>query len=1277
MIDANRKNLIVVLGMHRSGTSAITKSLELLGVGLGSNLHPPGFDNPKGFWEDRACIDINNQLLELLGSSYDRLNLAWDTIPANAKVDNLRMLAIQHITRKLIESNGIWGFKDPRTCRLLGFWKEVFLAIECDVGFVIAVRNPASVAASLMARNNIPAEKSYFLWLQHVLPPLNFVKTASHVVVDYDDFLNDPYLQVSRISTKLGLVLPDRKSLITRDFENNFLNSELRHTTFTESALLLDRRAPELVSVAYNLLTRLAKDQELIGDSRTQIELVEVNARLQDYAPAFDYINALEDSSQRLLIAASERDDQVANLNHALAMRDTRISNLNQIVTGLNEQVTNLNEALVDRNDQVSALKQAALSQVSQVHNLNEAVAERDGQMNSLGQIVTELNEQVATLNQAVVDRNDQVSALKQAETTHISQIHKLNETASELKQTLSLIKNSYSWRLSKPLRILSGFFVGNGINRPTIKSLKRAVPLVQRAYLAVTQDHEKLPEGFNKEIYLKLNPDLAESGMDPTIHYLLHGRHEGRTYSLPSTDSFEIDKFESDRPVILVVSHEASRTGAPVLSLNLVQSLVGQYNVVVLLLGNGPLTESFRISGTVVITMQNLRSNQALANLVIEQLCARFAFRFALINSIESRVILPPLAEFFVPTISLVHEFASYTRPRDAFRSTLFWSGEVVFSAQVTMANAFEQYPDLATRVAHILPQGRSLLPDGGLSSEQLLAEKIHLRHLIRPKGLEEDAVIVLGAGFVQLRKGVELFIECAARVRGSSDGKKCRFVWVGKGYDPEHDVNYSVYLADQIRRAGLEDDIVFIEETPVIETAYEEADLLLLSSRLDPLPNVAIDAIAHGVPVVCFDKTTGIADFLTSAGVQDHCVAGYLDSSDLAQKVLALAVSPSLRGSVADQCQEAAAAYFSMKNYVSSLDQLAQVLVGRTEQEKADTLTILDSGLFRPDFACPIAQRSDPLQSQVRTYVRAWASGIDRRKPLPGFHPGVYLGQHGVAKSGADPFADFIREGQPDGEWCYPVIAAGTFHESNGATNLRIALHLHVYYPELLSEILIRLALNKICPDIFISMANEHARQSIVSALNGYQGRVVDIQVVPNRGRDIGPLLTAFGPKLVNEYDLIGHIHTKMSADVKDAAMGKTWYRFILENLLGGESGSMADSILAKMNSDKSIGMVFPDDPYVVGMCANHVFADDIAARIGLSKLPEHFLFPVGTMFWARTSALAPFVNLDLGWDDYPEEPLPYDGTLLHALERLFSLSLESSHLKVMTTNVVGLTR
>jgi hypothetical protein len=567
--------------------------------------------------------------------------------------------------------------------------------------------------------------------------------------------------------------------------------------------------------------------------------------------------------------------------------------------------------------------------------------------------------------------------------------------------------------------------------------------------------------------------------------------------------------------------------------------------------------------------------------------------------------------------------------------------------------------------------------LPIEDCSEEQRQLDRTHLQRLIRPKGVAKEVVIVMGAGSVHLRKGVDLFIDCAARVIREPNGKQCRFVWFGNGYDVEKDVGYSVYLADQIRRAGLEEHVCFIGETSAIETAYEEADLLMLSSRLDPLPNVAIDAMVHGVPVVCFDKTTGIADFLSASGLQEHCVAEYLDTADMAEKILTLAGSPGLRFEVAENSRAAAINYFDMKNYVARLVELTREVFNRTQQEKLDTQTILASSLFRLDFVCRLQRQPLSIETAVREYVRGWASGVDHRKPFPGFHPGIYLEQSGNVAQGVNPFADYLRRGQPAGPWVYPVISSSKTDSQELPSGQRVALHLHVYYLDLLPDILERLSRNTICPDLFISVSTEDAREQVKADMRDYRGRIIEIQLVPNRGRDIGPFFTAFGQRLLDEYDFIGHVHTKKSVEVKDFAMGRDWYRFLLENLLGGESGSMVDTIIAKMHADSSIGMVFPDDPHVLGLGGNRVQSQKLAARIGMGALPEHFNFPVGSMFWARTDALLPLMRLKLGWDDYPEEPLPYDGSELHAIERLFSLSLLNTSRHVAATNVVGITR
>ena len=812
---------------------------------------------------------------------------------------------------------------------------------------------------------------------------------------------------------------------------------------------------------------------------------------------------------------------------------------------------------------------------------------------------------------------NSQIINLIQERNREVSSliqvITELKEVVHDRNDEISALYQSTSWRLTKPLRTLSLLLRG------------KREPKMAPARVGITS-----------------RPDVYHNT-------------------------------EISRETILVVSHDATRTGAPVLSLNLVQAFIEKYNVVVLLLGGGTLHSAFQLESTAVITS----TNKSQINSVIHKICDRFKIKFALVNSIESCFVLPSLSYNSVPTISLIHEFASNTRPKHAFVEAYFWSGEIVFSTKMTQENALAEHPNLVNRLTHIIPQGRCIIPAENISKLQLEAERTRIRYLVRPVDCDKDEIVVLGAGTVNLRKGIDLFIECAARVVHAPGGNKCRFVWVGKGYDPVEDLYYSVYLADQITRSGLQGRILFIDETAAIETAYEEADIMLISSRLDPLPNVAIDAMLKGRPVVCFNLTTGIADFLNNIGLRNECVADYLDTADMAKKILTLAGSEKLRISVGKQCCEAAISFFNMKKYTDRLEVLAGGLCQRLQQEKLDIHTILDAGLFRRDFSSTRESQFQTIETVISRYARSWASGIGRRKPFPGFHPGIYQEQYGLVAQGVDPLADYLRRGRPEGPWNYPVIIAEESEVKDLPYSQRIALHLHVYYPELLPDIINRLLPNKICPDLFISINNNDVRKTVISCLKSYKGRVVDIQLVPNRGRDIGPLLTAFGQRILSDYDFVGHVHTKKTADIKDAAIGHVWYYFLLENLLGGKSGNMVDTIINRMNKDSSIGIVFPDDPNIIGWDANRNTALSLGDRLGLGNLSDNFNFPVGSMFWARTLALAPLVNLKFDWVDYPEEPLPYDGTLLHAIERLFPLIASATNLRSAVTNVTGLTR
>ncbi|MEJ7745164.1 MAG: rhamnan synthesis F family protein [Luteimonas sp.] len=750
-------------------------------------------------------------------------------------------------------------------------------------------------------------------------------------------------------------------------------------------------------------------------------------------------------------------------------------------------------------------------------------------------------------------------------------------------------------------------------------------------------------------------------------------GNQSGATLEAPPL--FEIIKggiaFDRQKDTILIVSHEASLSGAPILSLNLVRGFQQRYNVVVLLLGGGPLMEAFQAA---CVSMVQLIPAINAVQYTVAGIAERHQIKFAIANSVETSGVLETLAKRSIPSVVLIHEFAAYTRPRWNFLNAFFWSDEVVFSTRLTYDNVVAEYPQLSGRECRFIPQGRCVLLAEQADAASVEQETTRIRAALRPAGLAEDALVIIGIGFVQMRKGVELFIDCAARVVQAMGDRPCRFVWVGPGYDPEYDLGYSVYLADQVQRLGLQDHLHFMSHTFLIEEVYELADMFLLTSRLDPLPGVAIEAMSHALPVVCFDRTTGIADVLSEHGLAEECVVPYLDTHAMARQVMAFAQSAPLRQRVGLELKAIADDYFNMERYIQALDTLALGAVENVRREQAIAAEIHDTALARRDFLAPAQYPGDDVEVIRWKYVRPWTAGFDHVKPFPGFHPGIYdeLQPQGTQP---EPMTHYLRAGLPDGPWHHEVIAS-----EDGALpipeNARVALHVHAYYPEFLPEILIRLGLNRLLPDLLLSVPSTSVMETAQALLQGYAGKS-EIRVVPNRGRDIGPLLTAFGPQLLRDYDIVGHVHTKKTMDVADTAMIDRWRTFLVENMLGSKS-AMVDLIVGRMANDPSIGLVFPDDPNFIGWRNNRPFAETLSARLGLPEdLPEHFVFPVGMMFWARVEALRPLFALELDWSDYPAEPLPYDGSMLHALERLIPFVAEQQGRRCVLTNVTGLTR
>jgi hypothetical protein len=239
--------------MHRSGTSVLARVLNLLGVYLGppNHLLPAAADNPKGFWEHQPIMKLNEEILARLGGETidpPPARPGWQDAPEYADLKR----AARSLIRSDFTGNGVWGWKDPRTCLTLPFWQSVLPPMR----YVLSLRNPVDVARSLGHRDELPVEWAVHLWLAHVRPSLVQTTGRPRILVCYEDLLESCRELVPRLAQFIGepeqADRPDVRSAIEA-----FLDPGLRH----HRTLWTDRPpAAETIDIAQRVYVELRQN---------------------------------------------------------------------------------------------------------------------------------------------------------------------------------------------------------------------------------------------------------------------------------------------------------------------------------------------------------------------------------------------------------------------------------------------------------------------------------------------------------------------------------------------------------------------------------------------------------------------------------------------------------------------------------------------------------------------------------------------------------------------------------------------------------------------------------------------------------------------------------------------------------------------------------------------------------------------------------------------------------------------------------------------------------
>lgn len=180
-----------MLGMHRSGTSALSGALHLTGFDLGQNIMPPADENPKGFFENQHIVDLNDRILEELFTFWNETFFLPEEWWKEKKFEPYKT-KVSELLHDEFRSGEPILIKDPRLCVLLPLYLQVFNNEGVGASFVICVRNPMEVADSLKRRNNLSPEKSLLIWMDYQLKAELYSRGFQRIFIDYDEFLHYP-----------------------------------------------------------------------------------------------------------------------------------------------------------------------------------------------------------------------------------------------------------------------------------------------------------------------------------------------------------------------------------------------------------------------------------------------------------------------------------------------------------------------------------------------------------------------------------------------------------------------------------------------------------------------------------------------------------------------------------------------------------------------------------------------------------------------------------------------------------------------------------------------------------------------------------------------------------------------------------------------------------------------------------------------------------------------------------------------------------------------------
>lgn len=260
-VENDAPTAVLVMGMHRSGTSAITRVISLLGADLPSNIMPAHpLVNRTGFWEPQDIVSIHDEAMFSAGSSWNDVGLFPESWFNRGAANSF----LERLVSKLEDNfsgSSMFVIKDPRLCRLAPLWAKVLRAIHANPAVVFLYRNPLEVAASMMIAHGMPPLEAMLLWLRYVLEGERHTRSWSRVFVDFSDLLRDWRTTMERVRQELEVEWPRKPDHAEAQIDE-FLSKTLRHHRYSGDDLDQRWDIPDQVRIAFAALKASSVNSE-------------------------------------------------------------------------------------------------------------------------------------------------------------------------------------------------------------------------------------------------------------------------------------------------------------------------------------------------------------------------------------------------------------------------------------------------------------------------------------------------------------------------------------------------------------------------------------------------------------------------------------------------------------------------------------------------------------------------------------------------------------------------------------------------------------------------------------------------------------------------------------------------------------------------------------------------------------------------------------------------------------------------------------------------------